>query len=148
MNNECPQWLQVQRATDREVDRADRVRAAGHVRACEPCAVALREVLRLRRAFRALPPVAITAEFADRCHSLLWRQRNMSIERWLRRATAVAAAVMLAGLVAPTLLSAQSNDAVEPVAIDPAIVTPAEEAQVDSAQTVANWIVRDLSRGN
>jgi anti-sigma factor RsiW len=144
MTDKCPSWLKIELASDREINDAARVDAAQHVRACSQCRTALRRHVALRKSFRlTFPILPIDPALSARVQSILMFQRNAALQTWLRRCTAVAAAVLVVCTLSATFAYSESTPAGE----EAVFVTPAVDRETDTPQHVTQWIVQDLSRG-
>lgn len=145
----CTYWVEIERASDGE---ADRVTAALHVRSCDACRRRLRAHGRLRRSFQStFPLVPLDAALSATIQAGLMLQRNLTLQTWLRRSTAVAAAVLLFCTLSATFAR---SDAGSDAGSDGAqgsdesvFVAPIIDRDTDTPQQVTQWIVQDLSRG-
>ena len=145
MSGECKSWTAIERASDCETNRAGRVAAALHVRACGDCRHTLRGHLRVRRSIRSsFPLLPLDPVFSARLQTGLMFERNRMLQTWLRRSTAIAAAVLLFCTLSATFARSDSNaGSVD----DSDFVSPTIDRATDTPQQVTRWILQDLSRG-
>lgn len=149
MSDDCKSWPMVERASDREGARTARGAAAAHVRACGACRRTLRDHLRLRRSFQTtFPLLPIDAALSAVMQAGLLLQRNLTLQTWLRRSTAVAAAVLVFCTLSATFARSDSTASVDESSGDESVfVAPVIDRATDTPQQVTHWIVQDLSRG-
>jgi hypothetical protein len=140
--NSCSEWNNIQRGVDRETSAADRVRAARHVRACDPCRSSLRALVRVRRTIQAIPLIPLDAALSARIQASLMLERNLALQAWLRRSTAIAATILVACTLAIAFGGSAANGG---DTLDPMIVTSDVDQSDGTPQAVAQWIVQDLS---
>lgn len=138
----CDQWNLIERASDQEGPRAARAAAALHVRSCDSCRATLRAQLRVRRAIRSIPMLAMDPAISARCQAAVMMARNLALQSWLRRSTAVAAAILAVCTLAATFAKTTATVSEEAVMVSPVI-----DRTTDTPQQVTQWIVQDLSRG-
>lgn len=146
MNRDCPDSQALQRLFDREGPRDDRLAVARHVRRCPPCREVLRGFAVVGRAVRALPMPSAANVALARVREEVRRLRQVELIGWLRRCTAVAAAVLVVSLVAPAVL-ANRGEAVRPTAENESTYVSSPDDTLTPGHSVAQWIVRDLSQG-
>lgn len=138
---------------DGELDEADRRRVEMHLRFCPQCAAEVEKMRLLSAALASMAVPLASPALVTRIESQSKRLDELTLARFVRRLTAVAAAVLAlavcrwtidrpAEMFSPPTLSTWERAAIDP---NPGTPDPASVASIDNP--FDEFIARDLSGG-
>lgn len=148
--NPCEHLDKVGAYHDNELNEADRLAMAEHLKRCTECSSELQSIQAISTAAKRLVIPELSAQALSRIHKAVDAAPANSIRRMAMELTAVAASILLGCGVWLWLSGAgfESVNTAMPIWEASAVQRPNETAAGSTEDQMAMWIVDDLSQGD